>query len=310
MNTHRHDWDRDEREALLGLEEQIQTMRQRHRTDPPLELLRAAHADALPSDLQAAVSEHLAASAMSRTLAEGLSEDGPTLSSEEQERLLARIMARARAKDAGKTSETTGVWNWLRPALLGSGIVAIASLVWIVSSQTEVAERMSPPERTVVVALPPAAPPFLLPFDKPEVRLGLGVLTWRGSKSDSNQLLTDLKPGLDAYRRGDYLIADREFGALATRYPGTIEILFYQGVTKLFLNDLPGAITALDAAEAVGDRTFAADVSWYRAVAEQRSGNPTAAHARLDALCRAGGHHARRACYGRDQLATVPTAPR
>ena len=40
---------------------------------------------------------------------------------------------------------------------------------------------MAPPERTVVVALPPAAPPFLLPFDKPEVRLGMGALTWRGS---------------------------------------------------------------------------------------------------------------------------------
>ena len=302
MNIDRHAWDRDEREALAGLEDEIETMRQRHAGDPPFELLRAAHADALPPDLQTTVSEHLSASALSRTLAEGLGEDGPTLTAEEQERLLARIM-----KEAGKASETSRLWNWFRPALVGSGLVAVASLVWLVSSTTERSERMAPPETTVVVALPPAVPPFLLPLEKPDVRLGMGALTWRGTTGSSNQLLTDLKPGLDAYRRGDYANADRELTALAARYPGTIEILFYQGVSKLFLNDLAGAIASLTAAEAVGDRTFAADVSWYRAVAEQRSGNVPDARIRLDALCRAG---AARACSALEQLATVPTTPR
>lgn len=199
--------------------------------------------------------------------------------------------------------------SWLRPALLGVGIVAVGGLVWLISSETEVAERMAPPERTVVVALPPERPPFLLPFDKPDVRLGSGALTWRGLTGNNNPLLADLQPGLDAYRQGDYTAANRELTAAASRYPGTIEILFYQGVSRLFLNDLPGAIAALTAAEAVGDRSFAADVSWYRAIAEQRSGNVTAAHERLDALCRAGGDLARRACYGRDQLAKMATTP-
>jgi hypothetical protein len=309
VSSHRDDWDREEREALAGLEDQIAAMRQRHDSDPPFDLLRAARADALPPDRQAAVSEHLFASAMSRTLAEGPGEDGPALSADEENRLLARIM-----QDSGKASAPSRVWSWLRPALLGSGIVAMASLVWLISNETEVAERMAPPERTVVVALPPAVPPFLLPFDKPEVRLGMSALTWRGSSAnsagDGNQLLTDLKPGLDAYRQGDYASADRELTALASRYPGTIEILFYQGVSKLFLNDLAGSISALTAAEAVADRTFAADVSWYRAVAEQRSGNLPAARTRLDVMCRAGGNDARRACDGLDQLAKVTTTPR
>ena len=270
---------------------------------PPIRrssLLRAAHADALPPDLQAAVSEHLSASALSRTLADGLGEDGPTLTAEEQERLLARIM-----KEAGKTSETSRVWNWFRPALVGAGLVAVASLVWLVSSTTERGERIAPPETTVVVALPPAAPPFLLPFEKPDVRLGMDALTWRGTTGSSNPLLADLKPGLDAYRRNDYATSDRELTALAARYPGTIEILFYQGVSRLFLNDLPGAIASLTAAEAVADRTFAADVSWYRAVAEQRSGNVTNARARLDPICRAGGADAARACTALDQISKV-----
>jgi len=312
VTTDRHDWDREERQALAGLEGQIDAMRRRHIGDPPFELLRAAPADVLPEDLQASVSEHLSASAMSRTLAEGLGEDAPTLSTEEQERLLARIM-----KEARKESAPVNAWGWLRPVLVGSGVVAMASLVWIVARETEVSERLGPPETQVVVALPPAAPPFLLPFEKPDVRLGMGALTWRGAAprerapatDDGNQLLADLKPGLDAYRRNDYAAANRELTALASRYPGTIEIHFYQGVSRLFLDDYPGALAAFDAADAVGDQMFAADVSWYRAVAEQRSGSVAQARARLEGICSARGPDAGRACTALDQLAKASANP-
>ena len=319
MNTHRDDWDREERDAVTGLGDQLDAMRHRHVNDPPVEMLRAAHADALPEPLQTSVSEHLAASAMSRTLAEGLGDDGPTLSREEQDRLLARIM-----KEAGQQSSSAsasgyggtgrqGAWRWLRPVLAGSGLVAIASLVWVVSKTTEVGERLRPPETQVVVNLPAAAPPFLLPYEKPEVRLGLAALTWRGASptsDDGNQLLADLKPGLDAYRRSDYATANRELTALSTRYPGTIEILFYQGVSRLFLEDYTGAIAAFEAADAVGDATFASDVSWYRAVAEQRVGNVATARARLDAICTARGGDAARACTALEQLSKAPENPR
>jgi hypothetical protein len=318
VSTHRDDWDRVERDALAGIEDQLDAMRDRHANDPPMEMLRAAHADALPEPLQTSVSAHLAASAMSRTLAEGIGDDGPTLSREEQDRLLARIM-----KEAGKPSASgsasgygetgrQGTWGWLRPVLVGSGLVAIASLVWVVSKTTEVGERLSAPETQVVVNLPPAAPPFLLPYEKPEVRLGLAALTWRGSPAsdDGNQLLADLEPGLDAYRRSDYATANRELTALATRYPGTIEILFYQGVSRLFLEDYSGAIAAFEAADAVGDATFASDVSWYRAVAEQRTGNVAQARARLDAICTARGADAARACTALEQLSKASENPR
>jgi len=318
VSTDRHDWDREERQALDGLEDQIDAMRRRHVGAPPFELLRAAQSDALPEDLQTSISEHLAASAMSRTLAEGLGEDAPALSAEEQERLLARIM-----KDARKESAPASAWGWLRPVLVGTGLVTVASMVWIISTKTEVSERLGPPETQVVVALPPSAPPFLLPFEKPDVRLGMGALTWRGSApsatDDGNQLLADLKPGLDAYRGNNYATADRELTALASRYPGTIEILFYQGVSRLFLNDYAGAIAAFDAADAVGDRTFASDVAWYRAVAEQRSGHDARARAQLDEICNArDGRRVRlqpdqrdtvRACTALEQLAKAPANP-
>jgi hypothetical protein len=304
VTTDRHDWDRNEREALAGLEDQIDAMRQRHAGDPPFELLRAAREGVLPSDLQEAVMEHVSASAMSRTLAEGVGDDSPALTAQQEDQLLARIMTDASASASGYgEAGRNRVWKWFRPVLLGSGVVAVASLVWLVSSTTERSERIAPPETTVVVALPPPAPPFLLPYEKPDVRLGMGALTWRGSTGDTNQLLTDLKPGLDAYRSGDYATADRALTSLAVKYPGTIEILFYQGMSRLFLDNLPGALESFTAADAIGDRSFAADVSWYRAVAEQRSGKLADARTRLDALCRAGGDGAARACAALEQLA-------
>jgi hypothetical protein len=304
VSIERHDWDRDERAALAGLEDQIEAMASRHRDDPPLAMLRAAQADALPPDLQGAIADHLSASAFSRTIADGLGDDEPALTPDAQDRLLARITKEARtAQDTGRA------WGWLRPLLAGSGIVAVGAGLWLVASRIEVAEPIAPPETTVAVSLPPAAPPFLLPFEKPEVTLGMAALTWRGSQG-SNQLLADLKPGLDAYREGDYATADRALTALADRYPGTIEILFYQGVSRLFLNNLSGAIASLNAAEMVGDRTFAADVAWYRAVAEQRAGNLGDARTRLDALCREQGKGAARACGALDQLTKAAPALR
>ena len=229
MSTDRHDWDREEREALAGLEDQIDAMRRRHAEDPPIEMLRAAHADALPEDLRTSVSDHMAASVMSRTLADGLGEDVPALSDAEQERLLARIMKEASAAGYGETGRKS-LWGWLRPVFVGSGIVAVASVVWMVSKGTEQRERLGPPDTEVVVALPPAVPPFLLPFEKPDVRLGMGALTWRGSTTstdDGNQRRAALKRGLDAYRQSVYATANRELTPLDTPYPGTIEHYAY-----------------------------------------------------------------------------------
>jgi hypothetical protein len=306
VSTNSYDWDREEREALAGLEDQIEAMRKRHHADPPFELLRAARGDALPPDLQAAVSEHISGSAVSRTLADGLGDDEPELSREDEQRLLARI-----TRDARAASEPARTWRWLRPLIAASAIAAIAVLAWKVADPNRPGEPAATPESTVAVVTPPAAP-FLLPFDKPDVKIGMAALTWRGSSQGNNQLLADLKPGLDAYRTGDYATAERELTALAARYPGTIEILFYQGISRLFLNDPSGAVASFSAAESVGDQSFAADVSWYRAVADQRAGNAAAARTRLEALCAAktgpDSQPAARACAALDQI-TAASSP-
>lgn len=306
MSTERHDWDRDEREGLAGLEKQVEAMRRRHRDDPPFELLRAARGDALPPDLQAAVSEHLSDSAFSQTLSDGLGQDDePLLTKEESDRLFARIV-----KEAGRAPQSARGWGWFRSAMIGATALAAASVMWFVVNRQPAVQPLAPPESTVAVAQPPPLPPFLLPLEKPDVRLSMAALTWRGTATADNQLLADLKPGLDAYRQGDYATANRELTALDARYPKTIEILFYQGVSRLFVNDLQGAIASLTAADALGDRMFADDVSWYRAVAEQRAGNVAGARARLEVLCRAKGDNAARACTALDQLASAGSSAR
>jgi len=306
VSAHQDDWDPEERDALAGVEDQIETMRRRHAGAPPFDVLRAAQQDALPPELQSSVSSYIASTPLARTLAEGIGAEEPSLTSGEQARLLARVI-----KEAGRAQETRGIRAWFRPAMVGVSLVAIASIVWLVGYRTRIDGPIANPGPAVAVATPPEVPAFLLPIDKPDVKLSMAALTWRGSTtSDSNQLLADLKPGLDAYRQGDYAAANRDLSALASKYPGTIEILFYQGISRLFLNDPAGAIESLSAAEAVGDRTFAADIAWYRAVADERAGHGADARTRLEAVCAAKSEGAERACQALKQLPSSSSAPR
>jgi len=304
MSGSRDDRDREEREALQGVEDQLAQIRERHRNDPSLELLRAARADVLPEELQKAVSRHLDESAWSRALLDGVPEPDATLTPETEQRLLARIK-----KEAARAHEP-GAWGWLHRAVFASALAAAALVAWVVT-RPNVTSSPSGPTSTVAVATPPPAL-VQLSFDKPDVRLSMAALTWRGASAE-NQLLTDLKPALDAYRRSDYAAADEAFSALSTRYPQSIEVLFYQGVARLFRNDFTGAINVLTAAETVADGTFLPDVRWYRAVAEQNAGHFAEARTRLDAICRdtsAGGDHAARGCAALTRIEGVPSAPK
>jgi hypothetical protein len=101
---------------------------------------------------------------------------------------------------------------------------------------------------------------------------------------------------VDAYRKNDYAAADREFGALELRYPEAVEVFFFGGVSRLFVNDPERAIVAFQKAEEIGDAIFAPHVAWYRAVAEERAGHRSEARAQLDKVCRGASDRATRAC--------------
>ena len=295
MSSDPDDIDREEREALAGLEAQLDAVRERHRDDPPLELLRAGRADALPRDLQDAVGQHLTESEWSRTLVEGLEHQEPILDAHAARLLYARIDS-----NLARQRDSEGFKIWFRYLLITPAIAVGVLAIWFVVYRPDraIAPASSPP--LVTVAPPAAAPPFTLAFNKPDVRLSAAALTWRGASSD-NALLADLKPALDAYRQNDYETANRLLTMLAERYPDAVEVHFYQGISRLFRSEPALAINSFVAAEKVADDTFIADIMWYRAVAEQRAGNNAEARARLEALCH-GSSSPERACAALEQL--------
>jgi TolA-binding protein len=298
MKTPADGWDREEQETLRDLERPLDAVRDRHRADPPIELLRAARADVLPEQLQHDVSRHLAENAWSRALVDGAAQEDAVLDRDDEARLLSRIQ-----KGAREVPRRQSVWRWLsQPAFAAAaaGILLIAGLfAW--QSRARRTEKAGPPQPVVADAAPSRAPAFHLALEAPAVRLSVAVLTWRGA-GPQNRLLTDLKPGLDAYRSGDYATANAELSKLAGVYPDSFDVRYYQGVSRLLVNDITGAIESLTAAERTADSSFAPDVAWYLAVAYERAGNVDEARKRLTSLCQTGATHKADACAAIQQI--------
>jgi hypothetical protein len=290
MRTPADGWDREERAAIEELRDTIEEVQIRHDGDPHVALLRAARHDALPSELQDAAQHFLTRDPWSRALIDGLDEAEPSLESGDVDRLLARIQ-----KDTVAPRRTTSS-IWLRLAFGGTALATLALAALLIWKPPAFRPQPAPSATSQEARVAPVVPPpFELPLDKPEVVLSLAALTWRGASS-SHQLLNDLKPALDAFRADDYAGADRAFAALEITYPNSVEVFFYGGVARLFLNDPTHAIAALERAGQLADNAFAPQVEWYRAVSEQRAGHTADARARLETLCRGRSDRADRAC--------------
>ena len=286
-------WDRDEREALEGFERELESLRERHERDLPLELLRAARHDALSPDVQADAAERLASDPWSRALVEGLDEAEPTLSADDRQRMLLRIQRQAQRPEAR-------AWSmWLRPVLASMAVLAIAVAAWTWRSGS--APQTTPQPESQTAAATPPAQRYQMPLDKPDVMLSAAALTWRGAGSE-NRLLADLKPAVDAFRQDDYARATREFAALENRYPNSVEVFYYGGVSRLFVNDPAGAIAALERAGELADEAFSPHITWYRAIAEHRAGREADARAQLTSLCAGASERKGRACEALKQL--------
>ena len=297
MTLPRDDWDEDERRALKGLEHELDQLHARHRDDPPFELLRAADADALPEPLQGAIAEHLEQSAWSRALVEGGADADATLDADDQQRLFARIQRSSRATPAAS------FWRarfWI-PALAAAAVLIVMVGVFRRSGPDLDQRPLPPAESQVAIAQP--APVFRLPLDKPDVKLTPAALVLRSEGRDA-RFVDDIAPALTAYRASDYSEADRRFAVLETRYPKSVEVAFYRGVSQLFLNDPRAAILSLQSARRLDDDAFAAEIGRYLAVASERAGDVARARAELDSLCRAKSAYAPRAC---EAAATIPS---
>ena len=287
-------WDRDEREAMSGLESELDSMRARHARDPKIELLRAADAEVLSEDLQSAGAKYLAGDRWSRRLVEGLNDDSVALDRQDEARLLDRIR-----REAGASARPRASWSWLWPSLAAAaaGIIAI---VWV--TRPGVAPETTPsattPSSAVAVPTPRPAPVYAMTLEKPEVTLSTSALTWRTSRRQGD-LLADLKPGLDAFRRDDYATAQRELEALVPKYPSAIEVFVYLGVSQLFLGETQAARDNLAKAEGMADvagPSLGVDAAWYRAIADERLGHKDEARLALTKMCRGTSPRAPAAC--------------
>lgn len=302
MTPPRDDWDDQEHDALAPIERELEELRARHRDDPPFELLRAARADALPDGLLDATRAHLETSAWSRAIVDGAGGEETALDRVAADRLLARTKQHA-ALESGAPPRNA---RWAPAfALAAAAAVVVAFIVWRIAGPptppVTVAERNVPP---AVTAAPPSAPPtrgFRLELTKPPAKLTAAALLLRG-EANSGRFVDDIADGLNAYRDGHYEEAARTLDALRPRYPRSVEIPFYAGVSRLMLNDAPAAVPALESARALNDDTFADDAAWYLAVADQRSGNADRARSLLGALCRGSGAYAARACAAADTI--------
>ncbi|HTK30270.1 MAG TPA: hypothetical protein VL309_11990 [Vicinamibacterales bacterium] len=289
------DLDDDERSALGSLREDLDALRVRHLGDPPLDLLQAARAGALPDPPGDAVAEHLEKSGWSRALAaaaDALDDEAPVPAD--------RVLARIRAGSAAPRPQRHAGWIWV-PALAAAAIVILAVVLSRPApTAPESADARSAqvgPAAPAAGAAPAASPArFRLPLEKPDVRFTAAALVLRGEGQTPARFVDAAAPAVSAFRAGDFAAAAREFAALQPRYQTSVEVSFYLGVSRLFLGSPEEARAALEAARRHDDGSFAENIGWYLAVADERAGRTADARSELDRLCGGGGPQAPRAC--------------
>lgn len=266
------DWENEEREALDVLRPDVAQLRHRHQNDVPSDVLKAARAGLLGDPLQFAARRYLSNDRWSQTLLAGLDEAEVSLTRTERVRLLKRIRV---------SGVASGTRRWLWPALATAAAAVIAiGLTLTRDVQDQATGRTAAADTN----LKNATPRYRLALEKPEVRLSAAALTWRGSH-ESTDLARDLRQPFDAFRASDYATAEHELMALRRAYPSSVEVVFYLGVSRLYVNDPRGAVESLTRAATLADVAFASDVRWYRAIAQERIGELEAARADLTSLC-------------------------
>ena len=285
------DWDDIERQALDPLAKELADLRERHRGDPPLDQLRAADADALPDETQQRMAAHLESSAWSRALVEGANDPDVALDATAADHLLSRIQ-----QDATRAEHSASRQSRWAPILTFASLAAlvlVAVFLWRRS-----VPPMQPPTTTAAPSAPsasqPAAPVFALELTKPDVKLTPSALLVRGE--GGSRFVDDIAAALNAYRAGAYADAARELEAVQPKHPKSVEIPFYLGVSRLFLDDPSGAVSALESARATKEPTFAHDIEWYLAVAYERAGRTDRSRLLLESLCKGANAHSARAC--------------
>jgi hypothetical protein len=283
-----------EREPFADAAAVIDDLRRRCVGCPPARVLSAAAADGLPADIQAIVAAHVESCPACLALQADLEQLDPVgLEPADVE----RILERSRRLDEAAPRRFWGRWTAWVPASLAA-TAAIAAIAYVASNWAPIPRPVAPAATEPVASLPATRPaagtsPEL---QKPAVKLTMLALTWRNGSEAGGGFAEAIAPALDAFRRDRYDESARLLAPLAARYPSSVEIPFYQGVSELFLGRNQEAAATLRGAQPLADDAFAADISWYLGIALARSGHAVEAHARFVALCAGKSVYAARAC--------------
>ena len=277
----------------------LAALRARRRDDPSLALLRAADADALPAPLQDRLQAHLARDRWAQAMVRGAgaAADESALDEVGVERLWKRLGRETMPASAERPAARSRVGAYFGIAAVAATLVL--AVVWFTH---RAAAPVQPAAATVAAPAASAAPPlYHLPLDPAPVKLTALALVLRSANASAT-FADDAAPAFAAYRAGDYNGAATAFAAIAQTYPKSVEVRFYEGVSRLLAGDAAGAQPKLREARTLDPGAFADDITWYLAAADDRAGNRPSARAGLDALCRGTSHYAARACAAASQF--------
>jgi len=241
------------------------------------------------------VREHSAACPICRQLIRDLSSyEYPAVSAEEDRRI------RARWATAAGGPQRTGWWTWWwRPMpMAAAAAFAIVLLVTGALVLRQPAHRTDESAKSVEPGPGPAtAARVAFVLEKAAIKVpAAAVLLYRSDAESDKNFLNELAAALEPYRMDDYAEAARRLDVLAKKYPKYAEPHYYLGVSRLFLVENEAALGALNAARPLADGALRDDVSWYLAIALDRTGRSEDARREAEALCGLAGEYQQRAC--------------
>jgi tetratricopeptide (TPR) repeat protein len=134
------------------------------------------------------------------------------------------------------------------------------------------------------------------------VRVPLSSVGVSRSGDATGDASTALMHALVPYQAGRYAEAIAALHKVVAEHPQSGDAWLYLGVALLLADRPQEALAPLERAAALVDASRRMEVDWYRATAEQRAGQATAARERLHALCGQPGVYQQRACAGEQAL--------
>jgi hypothetical protein len=270
---------------------------------PDPDLLAARGSEFFDPAIREALTAHVRACAACAQLAADLDRVAADVSLGPAE---ARVLMRVRQQ---ATSAQSG--RWRLAAVAAVLLACAATVVWVRSPSTSMTRGGAGGATSGGTKAPPPQVSETLrehvdvaanwTIEAAPVRVPMSSLgTSRSGEAASSG--TTLSDALAPYQEGRYADAIPLLETVAQREPGSVDAAFYLGVARLLSDHAADAVAPLERAATLAPRRRRAEIAWYEATAEQRSGKTDAARTRLQALCAAASEYRARACAAAQAL--------